>query len=196
MRSQPNFSITGTNINVTRGATTGNTSTITLTPAEGFTGAVSLTCAITPTATNDPATCSIPGSVAINSTGAVTTTLAVQTTPSVSGSVRSFGASASCAALACILLVGRRRRWTRALGMILLLFSLVGGAVGCGGGTGGAGGGGGNLGTSPGSYTVTVTGTSGNITQKATISHCAVTSSGKRSSLHSVECDVSGEERL
>jgi hypothetical protein len=54
--------------------------------------------------------------------------------------------------------------------MILLLFSLVGGAVGCGGGTGGAGGGGGNLGTSPGSYTVTVTGTSGNITQKATIS--------------------------
>jgi hypothetical protein len=72
----------------------------------------------------------------------------------------------------------------------------VGGAVGCGGGTGGAGGGGGNLGTSPGSYTVTVTGTSGNITQKATISHCAVTSSGKRSSLHSVECDVSGEERL
>lgn len=169
--AQPNFFITGTGINVTRGATAGNTSTITLTPANGFKGAINLTCAITPTAANDPATCSIPASVTISGTSAVTTTLTVQTAPSLSGSIRSFGSSAGCAALACVLLVGipgRRRRWTRAFGMILLLLSVVGGAAGCGGANTGAGGGSG--GTSLGSYTVTVTGTSGGITQKATVS--------------------------
>jgi hypothetical protein len=75
--------------------------------------------------------------------------------------------------LACILLVGipvRRRRWWSILGM-LVLFSVLGGALGCGGsGNGGGGGGGGNAGTTPGTYIITVTGTSGNITQEGTVS--------------------------
>src|SRR6185437_2038933 len=43
----PNFTISGTAVSVTPGATTGNTSTITVTPTGGFTGSVVLTAALT-----------------------------------------------------------------------------------------------------------------------------------------------------
>jgi hypothetical protein len=62
-------------------------------------------------------------------------------------------------------LVDRRRNWLTMLGLLALFVSI--GAVGCGGGGGsggsGGGGGGGNAGTTPGTYTVTVTGTSGSL---------------------------------
>jgi hypothetical protein len=66
-------------------------------------------------------------------------------------------------ALVLIIWVPRRRRnWLAMLGLLVLFASM--GAMGCGGGGssgGGGGGGGGNSGTSPGTYTITVTGTSG-----------------------------------
>jgi N-acetylneuraminic acid mutarotase len=171
------FSITGTAVSVAPGATTGNTSTITLTPSGGFTGVVSLSCAITPTAASDPATCSMPASATISSSGAQTVTLTVNTTPAtvaLNRNRRFFRPLAGGTALACILLVGipaRRRRWWSILAMLALLFAVVGGALGCGGGSnGGAGGGGGNPGTTPGTYVITVTGTSGAITQTGTVS--------------------------
>jgi hypothetical protein len=177
----PSFTIAGTAVTVTPGATTANTSTITLTPAGGFTGAISLTCAITPTAATDPATCSVPASVTITGASAQTATLTVSTTaattarnqiktllwPSVGGS-----------ALALVWLFGiqaGRRRWQAMLGVLVLLFSLTCGVSACGGGGGassgggGGGGGGGNPGTTAGTYTVTVTGTSGALTSTATI---------------------------
>jgi hypothetical protein len=54
------------------------------------------------------------------------------------------------------------------LGMIALLFILAGSVIACGGG-GGGGGGGGNPGTTAGTYSVTITGTSGsmNVTSPA-----------------------------
>ena len=78
----PNFSITGTAVSVAPGASTGNTSTITLNPSGGFTGVISLSCAVTvtPTAASDPATCSIPASVTVSGSTAQTTTLTVNTT--------------------------------------------------------------------------------------------------------------------
>ena len=171
------FSITGTAVSVAPGATTGNTSTITLTPSGGFTGVISLSCAITPPAASDPATCSMPASATISSSAAPTVTLTVNTTPATSALNRTrrfFRPLAGGTALACILLVGipaRRRRWWSMLGMLVLLFSLVGGALGCGGGgNGGGGGGGGNPGTTPGAYVITVTGTYGAITQTGTVS--------------------------
>ncbi len=75
----PSFSITGTAIRMARGATSGNTSTIILTPTGGFTGAIRLSCAISPRAANDPATCSIPTSATISG-AAAQTTLTVNTT--------------------------------------------------------------------------------------------------------------------
>jgi subtilase family serine protease len=72
------------NITVDGGATTGNTSTITITPVGGFTGPVALSCAVTPT-TGTPATCSIPSSVSIAGTSAVTATLTLNTTLATTG---------------------------------------------------------------------------------------------------------------
>lgn len=75
------------------------------------------------------------------------------------------------AILCCLLPVGipaRRRRSWATLGMFFLFLALVAGVTSCGGGTNGGGGGGCTAktdpGTTPGSYTVTVTGTSGTTT--------------------------------
>lgn len=63
-------------------ATTGNTSMVTVTPSDGFTGSVNLTCAVTtaPTGATSPATCGVTNSVSIAGTTAVTATLAVTPT--------------------------------------------------------------------------------------------------------------------
>ena len=61
-------------------------------------------------------------------------------------------------------LPARRRRWQTILGTLLLLIAFTGGLLACsggGGGSAGTGAGAGNPGTTPGTYTVTVTGTSG-----------------------------------
>jgi hypothetical protein len=172
----PSFTVSGTAISILPGASTGNTSTITLTPSGGFTGAVSLTCAITPVASNDPAQCSIPASVTISGTAAQTVTLAVSSTASTTAfnqKTRFFWPSAGSAALAVVLLFGipaRRRQWRNLIGAIVLLAALTGGLASCGGSSGGGGGGGGgNPGTTAGTYTITVTGTSGSITQTGSV---------------------------
>ena len=170
----PSFSVSGTAITVVAGAATGNASTITLTPSGGFTGAISLSCAITPLAANDPATCSVPSSVTMTGAAAQTTALTVSTTAASSAlnqTRRLFWPSAGSAVLAGLVFIGipsSRRRWQRNLGVFVLLFFITCGVFGCGGG-GNSGGGGGNPGTTPGSYTITVTGTSGAIVETGTV---------------------------
>ncbi len=174
----PYFSVlTGAPLNVAPGATTGNTSTISVTPWYGFTGAVSLSCAITPTAANDPPTCSVPASVTISGETAQTATLMVNTTAAsaMNQRLRMPWSSAGGAVLACVALLFvpvRRRSWL-ALMAWLVLFATVAG-MGCGGGgnAGGGGGGGGgqtNPGTTAGTYTVTITGVSGGMTETGTV---------------------------
>jgi hypothetical protein len=178
------FTVSGTTVSVAPGATTGNTSVITVTPVNGFTGTVNLSCAISPTAASDPATCGIsPASVTISG-GAQTSTLTVYTTAPTSCSAMVHPThpgepwyAAGSATLACLLLFGipaRRRSWRTMLGMLAILVVLSGGILACGGGGGGAGGGGGNnctpnSGTTAGSYTITLTGTSGTLTATNTI---------------------------
>ena len=72
----PSFGISGPSVTVTAGATTGNTSTISVTPVNGFTGTVTFTCAVTnaPTGATSPVTCTPPSSVDVTGTTAVTTT--------------------------------------------------------------------------------------------------------------------------
>ena len=72
------------------------------------------------------------------------------------------------ATLACILLFGipaQKRKWQNMLGIFALLIALSSGVLACGGGGSANGGGGGGttsyLGTTVGTYTITVTGTSG-----------------------------------
>jgi hypothetical protein len=79
----PSFALTNSgNISITAGVTSGNTSTITATPSNGFTGAVNLTCAVAgPTGATSPATCSFTSSaVTITGAAAMTDTLTVATT--------------------------------------------------------------------------------------------------------------------
>jgi hypothetical protein len=185
----PGFALSnGGNITVSPGATTANTSTVTVTPSGGFTGAVALTCAIAPAAANDPATCALaPASVTIAGATAGTSTLTLTTTAATTaaltrpkpGSSRWYAAGG--ASLACVLLFvvpARRRHLRTMLGMIVLFACLAVGIVSCGGGggggggsSGGGGGGGGtsNPGTTAGTYTVTVTGTAGSTTQTTAV---------------------------
>jgi len=65
----PGFTITGSAVSVAPGATTGNTSTITVTPAGNFTGSVTLTAAIT-----GPAGAQYPPTVSFGSTSPVSIT--------------------------------------------------------------------------------------------------------------------------
>lgn len=179
------YALTGTNVTIsTPGATTGNTSTITVTPTNGFTGSVALTAAITssPTGAVYAPTLSFGATtpVTISGTTAVTATMTVSTTAKTSAAVRMPerpGASwmAGSAALACLLLIGipggeRRRRWRQLLGMVMLAAALGLGLSSCGGGgSSGGGGGGGIAGTTPGTYTATVTGTSGTVSAQTTV---------------------------
>jgi hypothetical protein len=168
----PSFALANSgNITVMQGATSGNTSTITVTPSYAFTGTVNLSCAITPTAASHPATCNVPASVTISGSAAQTATLTVYTTASTTAEnqmKKLFWPSAGGATLALVLFLGiprRRRNWLAMLGLLALIISVAG--IGCGGG--GGGGGGGNNGTTPGTYTVTVTGTSGTLTQTTAV---------------------------
>jgi hypothetical protein len=172
----PTFTITGTTVSVAPGATTGNTSTITVTPSGGFTGPVSLSCTITPAAASDPATCSLsPASVAISGV-AQTSTLTVNTTAATSSALtypKLPGApwyAAGGATLACLLLFGipaQRRSWRATIGMLALFVMISGGVIACGGSSTPTPPS--NPGTTAGTYTVTVTGTSGVTTATGTV---------------------------
>jgi subtilase family serine protease len=179
----PGFTLSGTAVSLTAGATSGNTSTITVQPTNGFTGPVTLTAVVTtgPFNAQDVPTLGFGATspVSIASTGAGTATMTIST----------IATQNSCAVenemprgtpwytrggavLACLLLFGivpRRLRGRALLGMLLLFVALAGGLLACGGG--------GSTstcnavipGTAAGSYTITITGTSGSATANNTI---------------------------
>jgi len=182
----PAFSIAATSVTLASGATTGNSSTITLTPSGGFTGSITLTAAITnsPAGAQYPPTLSFGSKSTVDITGTtpVTATLTVTTKAATSsamiypkrGGVPWYAAGGP--ALAFVLFCGipaRHRNRRTVFGMLALLVMLAGGVLSCGGGGGGSGGGGGggtgNPGTTAGSYTITVTGTSGTTTATGTV---------------------------
>ena len=179
----PSFALTGTSVTVSPGATTGNQSTITVTPSGGFTGSVGLTAAITssPAGAQYPPTLSFGSTtpVSITSASAGDATLTISTTAATSAALEHPQNhavpwyAAGGATLACLLLFGipaKRRRWRAMLALLSLLVAVTGGVLACGSGGGGGGGGGtGNPGTTAGTYTVTVTGTSGTITETGTV---------------------------
>jgi hypothetical protein len=165
------FTVSATPVTIASpGATAGNTSIVTVTPANGFVGTVYFSCALTasPSGAQYPPNCTIPVSLNITGTSAVPATMAISSTPATSGALlfpsptrMRWLATSAVAALAGIFFCGipasgRRRR--SGLRFIFLL-ALLGGLNGCaGGGSGGGGGGGGGIpGTTPGAYTFTVT---------------------------------------
>jgi subtilase family serine protease len=182
----PSFTVTGSAVSVAAGATTGNASTITVTPGAGFTGSVVLTAQVTssPSGAINPPTVSFGATspVSITSANAGTAAMTIATMASSTSSCAATNEPGrgtpwyrgGGAALACILLFGiapRRRKLRALLGALMLLTVLAGGVSACGGG------GGGTAcsttvvpGTTSGSYTITVTGTSGSTVETGTVS--------------------------
>jgi trimeric autotransporter adhesin len=116
----------------------------------------------------------------ISGTSAATATLTIATTAARSSALeypagpgaRWYGRAGVSLALVLLFWIPKRRRGLRAmLGMVALGVVLAAGMTACGGGSsaGTSGGGGGIAGTTAGSYTITVTGTSGSISQTGTV---------------------------
>jgi len=166
-------------LTVTPGATSGNTGTISVVGTNGFRGTVNLTCSVTTTLTaiSDMPTCSLnPTSVTISGAAAQTSTLTVNTTAASSAANQQrslFWPSAGGATFALVFLFVRPRRRKDRVPLIGLLLLFSTGLIACGGGSSGGGGGGGNPGTTPGAYTITVTGKSGSVS--ATVGTVALT---------------------
>ncbi len=179
------FALAATAVSLAPGATTGNTSTVTITPTGGFAGAVNLTAQIVSAparARNLPALsfgATTPAALHSNVSSATTAILTISTAASNSAMATPprgrFGFLASGGtALACIFLIGipRRRRGRALFGMIALFFVLAGGMIACGGSlaaSGASGDGSQSTGTTPGVYSITVTGTSGATTAATSV---------------------------
>jgi hypothetical protein len=176
----PSFTVTGTSVTVAPGATSGNTSIITIAPNAGFKGSVVLTATIASSpagATASPIlTFGSTTPVIITGISAGTATLTIATTapqgPSCSTAQRTpqnFPWYGGGAILACLLIaLPTRRRFSRSLLGMVLLFALLTGVLACSTKSTVCN----NVttaGTTAGSYTVTVTATSGAITETATI---------------------------
>lgn len=174
------FALATTSVTVAAGATTANASTVSITPAGGFTGTVTLTASIAsaPVGAKHLPTLSFGASspAKVNSNGSAIATLTISTTAPTTATASPARSlfpwyPSGGAALACILLFGiprRRRSWRLFLGMAALFLVMAGGLVACGG----------NLtpastsstnGTTPGLYTITVTGASGATTATASV---------------------------
>jgi len=169
----PSFALSSSGVvTLVPGATTGNSTPITVTPSNGFSGAVAFTCAVTTAIVNplDNPTCAITPSVTLAGTGTATATLTIDTTSATANGVQlksvfaPVGGTAMALMLFSIFPSVRRRRLTFAFVLPALLVC----GLGCGSGS--------NTrspsvsgGTTAGAYTVTVTGTTGAITQSTTV---------------------------
>jgi hypothetical protein len=171
------FTIAGTAVSVAPGATTGNVSTVTITPTGSFTGSVALAAAIAsgPSGAQYLPALSFGGNSPVSITGArVSVPLTISTT-AASGCGQSYPAPRGLpwytglgAALACLCLLGiraRRRRWRTAFAVLSLVLALAGGWLACGGSPPCSP----TPGTTPGTYTITVTGTASSTTATGTV---------------------------
>lgn len=166
-------------ITLTAGATSGNTSTLTVTPLNGFTGVVALVCSVTtaPAGATDPITCAIsPSSVTISGAAAITSTLSISSKVTKSALLEPSPSGIGETALAMglfFVLAPRRHRKLRGLLALVLLAGVAsfGGLIGCGGGgkaPSTSGGGTTQTGTTTGAYVVTVTATASDATTQTT----------------------------
>jgi trimeric autotransporter adhesin len=163
----PSFALTSTAVSIASAGATG-TSTITVTPAGGFTGSVTLACLISssPSGAIDPPTCSAAQPGAISGSQPVTSMLTINTTKADTAALHNpfermltLGGGGTVLALLFFCLPLRRRKWQTLLGILLFAFAAIA-ATGCGSSstmtpT--------QTGTTPGAYTVIVTGSSGSM---------------------------------
>jgi hypothetical protein len=177
----PSFTLSNTAVSIASPGANG-ISTITVTPTGGFSGTVAFSCAVTdsPSGAVDIPTCSPAAPAVISGATAVTTSLIINTTAASAAALHNpmeqiftVGGDMGMAAMLFFGLPIHRRRWKTLL-CLLLIAEFAGAVIGCGGpaystaapanpGTA-------DPGTTAGSYTVNMTGTSG-----ATMANTAVT---------------------
>lgn len=175
----PAFSVSSSSASdVSPGSST--TTTVTVTPSGGFTGTVQLACAVTsgPSGSPNPPSCSITQPAAITGSSPATATLTINTTRGKTTAhndlftpMLRFSGGSTLVALLFLWLPARKRRWISSLCMLMLLAGAAMIATGCGGGykitTSQSGI---TSGTTPGSYTITVSGVSGSLVKNASVS--------------------------
>jgi len=176
LASAPDFTLSATQLSpssVTAGGSA--TSSITVAPLNGFAGDVILTCSVTGGGTPAP-TCSFNPATVPNGTG--TSTLTVNTTAPKAADLLPKGGKIFAFLLLpfgglVVLELGAitpRKRWFGAFLSLLILTCLVC-LPGCGGGSSsGSTGGQGQPGTPHGTYTITISGTSGSLTHMTSVS--------------------------
>jgi trimeric autotransporter adhesin len=170
----PGFTMSGSAVTIASPGPSA-TSTITITPGGAFAGIVALSCAVAggPTEGADAPTCSVTNPPAIVGAAAVTATLTVNTTAASTTAnthrairnqqPRGIAIAGYTIALASLLFFGfpiRQRRNLRQFGWLLITL-LIGATMGCGGTKTTVPPA--DPGTTPGAYTVTITGSSGSI---------------------------------
>lgn len=152
------------------------TSSLTISSEGGFTGVVQLSCAGTPA----ESTCNFGSSSAnLTANGSITIMLSFDTTapssalrpwrPGSSPRILPFTAllATLAACTCCLSILAGKRRLKFLFGFAALL--VISGVSGCGGGTSTGGGGGSSSGTPPGTYTLMVTVTSGQLVNSAAL---------------------------
>jgi len=162
------YVMTATAVSVTPGQQ--GFSTVTVTTTSSYSGTVNLTCAVTshPVGAVDLPTCLGSQSVVLEGASSNSATMTVNTSAPTSALMlpsankRSvWGRAGAGTVLALLLMMGipaRRRKWMSLLPLMAAAI-LLAGFVACGCGGGGGGGGGGDPGTTPGAYTITLSGT-------------------------------------
>jgi subtilase family serine protease len=147
----PGFTLSATPLSFTAGASTGNASTVTVTPVGGYTGTITLTAAVTSAPAGAQSAPTLTGStVAITNGSAQTGTITVATTPipsyvRASGNIAWFKAAGGTTILGLLFffLPLGTRRGRKILSLIALVFAVGFTIAGCGGGGSSSGGGGG-----------------------------------------------------
>lgn len=172
----PSFALSSTTVAPFK-AGGSSTSTITVAPSGGFTGAVALGCKVTSSPANAQytPTCTVDPSASISGLQSATATLTIKTTaPTTTAhselpSLFAVGGESLAAAALLFIFPIRRRRWQSLVGALMLVF-LFNAISGCGGTSKPvAPSNSGSSGTTAGIYTITVTGTSGSTSESATV---------------------------
>jgi hypothetical protein len=168
------FTLSGTSASVASAGASA-TSTVTITPSGGFTGMVSVACAVTssPAGAMDPPTCTVSQPAAISGAAAVTSTLTINTTAPSTAALhnplnRNFALGGGTLAAFLIFCLPFRRRRGLTLLSLVMLSAIAAVSIGCVSGV--PANDPSNGGTTAGSYTITVTGTSGTAKVTTTVS--------------------------
>jgi endoglucanase len=162
--ANPSFALTSSGSIAIASPGQSGTSTVFITPLNGFTGTVSLSCSVSggPSGASHTPNCTVPSSASVTGTAAASATVSVTTTGSTTSSLTGavwpgmLMRGVGCSALACVFVLFIPSRLRRGLLSLFIVTVATLSLVACDGGSSGEGNS--TSTTTAGTYTVTVTG--------------------------------------